>query len=183
LQASHPRPVASRRNIQRQPSSREIRRQHVGGLLLDRPRSDNSTEEETRPSVRHHAHRRDRSQSAGLGRQISPPCLTIPKPKLNKVHYAAHIAALEDKIVQRAVVEILNAIYETDFLGFSYGFRPGRNQHDALDALATAIYRRKVNWILDADIRAFLDSVSWEWLIRFLEHRIADRRLLRLIGK
>src|SRR6266498_1339159 len=93
------------------------------------------------------------------------------------------IASLEDKIVQRAVVEVLNAIYETDFLGFSYGFRPGRSQHDALDALATAIYRKKVNWILDADIRAFFDSVSWEWLIRFLEHRIADRRLLRLIGK
>src|SRR5947208_12310515 len=91
LQSSHPQPVASRRNIQRQLSSREIRRQHVGGLLLDRPRAHNSTEEEARPSVRHHPHRRDRSQSAGLGRQISPPCLTIPKPKLNKVHYAAHI--------------------------------------------------------------------------------------------
>src|SRR5512144_241006 len=93
------------------------------------------------------------------------------------------IAALEDKIVQRAVVEILNAIYETDFLGFSYGFRPGRSQHQALDALATAIYRKRVNWILDADVRAFFDSVSWEWLVRFLEHRIADRRLVRLIGK
>jgi group II intron reverse transcriptase/maturase len=70
-----------------------------------------------------------------------------------------------------------------DFLGFSYGFRPKRSQHDALDALATAIYRKKVNWILDADIRAFFDTVNWEWLVRFLEHRIADRRLLRLIGK
>jgi len=93
------------------------------------------------------------------------------------------IAALEDKIVQRAVVEILNAIYKADFLGFSYGFRPGRSQHDALDALATAIYQEKVNWILDTDIRAFFDTVSQEWLMRFLEHRIADRRLLRLIGK
>jgi group II intron reverse transcriptase/maturase len=105
----------------------------------------------------------------------------IPKPDGRQRPLG--IAALEDKIVQRAVVEILNAIYETDFLGFSYGFRPGRSQHDALDALATAIYREKVNWILDADIRAFFDTVSQEWLMRFLEHRIADRRLLRLIGK
>src|SRR5512134_3131699 len=105
----------------------------------------------------------------------------IPKPDGRQRPLG--IAALEDKIVQRAVVEILNAIYETDFLGFSYGFRPGRSQHRALDALATAIYRKKVNWILDADIRAFFDSVSWEWLVRFLEHRIADRRLVRLIGK
>jgi group II intron reverse transcriptase/maturase len=101
------------------------------------------------------------------------------------------IAALQDKpapadgpgIVQRAVVEVLNAIYETEFLGSSYGFRPGRSQHDALDALAVAIYRRKVNWILDADIRSFFDSLSHDWLARFLEHRIGDRRLLRLIGK
>lgn len=105
----------------------------------------------------------------------------IPKPDGRQRPLG--IAALEDKIVQRAVVEILNAIYETDFLGFSYGFRPGRSQHDALDALSTAIYRKRVNWILDADIRAFFDSVSWEWLNRFLEHRIADRRLLHLIGK
>jgi RNA-directed DNA polymerase len=105
----------------------------------------------------------------------------IPKPDGRQRPLG--IAALEDKVVQRAVVEILNAIYETDFLGFSYGFRPGRSQHDALDALAAAIYRKKVNWILDADIRAFFDSVSWEWLVRFLEHRIAERRLLRLIGK
>jgi group II intron reverse transcriptase/maturase len=105
----------------------------------------------------------------------------IPKPDGRQRPLG--IASLEDKIVQRAVVEILNAIYETDFLGFSYGFRPGRSQHDALDALATAIYRKKVNWILDADIRSFFDTVSWEWLMRFLEHRIADRRLLRLIGK
>ena len=105
----------------------------------------------------------------------------IPKPDGRQRPLG--IAALEDKIVQRAVVEMLNAIYETDFLGFSYGFRPGRSQHQALDALAIAIYRKKVNWILDADIRAFFDSISQEWLIRFLEHRIADRRLLRLIGK
>jgi group II intron reverse transcriptase/maturase len=93
------------------------------------------------------------------------------------------IAALEDKIVQRALVEVLNAIYEEDFLGFSYGFRPGRGQHDCLDALAAGICRTKVNWILDADIRAFFDSVSHEWLIRFVEHRIGDPRVIRLIGK
>jgi len=93
------------------------------------------------------------------------------------------IAALEDKIVQRALVEVLNAIYEEDFLGFSYGFRPGRSQHDCLDALATGICRTKVNWILDADLRSFFDSVSHEWLIRFLEHRIGDQRVIRLISK
>jgi group II intron reverse transcriptase/maturase len=105
----------------------------------------------------------------------------IPKPDGRQRPLG--IAALEDKIVQRAVVEVLNAIYETDFLGFSYGFRPGRSQHQALDALATAIYRKRVNWVLDADIRAFFDSISHDWLMRFLEHRTADRRLLRLIGK
>jgi RNA-directed DNA polymerase len=93
------------------------------------------------------------------------------------------IAALEDKIVQRAVVEVLNAIYETDFLGFSYGFRPKRSQHDALDALAFAITRTKVSWIWDADVSKFFDSVSHEWLIRFVGHRIGDTRIIRLIRK
>jgi RNA-directed DNA polymerase len=93
------------------------------------------------------------------------------------------IAALEDKIVQRAVVEVLNAIYETDFLGFSYGFRPGRKPHDALDALAAGVMRKKVNWVLDADIRDYFESLDQAWLVRLLEHRIADRRVLRLIKK
>jgi group II intron reverse transcriptase/maturase len=93
------------------------------------------------------------------------------------------IAALEDKIVQRAVVEVLAAVYEPDFLGFSYGFRPGRSPHHALDALAAAILRRRVNWVLDADIRDFFTSLDHGWLARFLEHRIADRRVLRLIQK
>src|SRR6266852_667413 len=93
------------------------------------------------------------------------------------------IASLEDKIVQRAVVEVLNAIYETDFLGFSYGFRPGRKPHDALDALAVGIYKKKVNWILDADIADFFSKLDQAWLMRFLEHRIADGRVLRLIRK
>lgn len=93
------------------------------------------------------------------------------------------IAALEDKIVQQAARTVLECIYEQDFLGFSYGFRPGRNQHRALDALYMAITKRKVNWILDADIRGFFDNISHEWLMKFLEHRIADRRMLRLLKK
>jgi RNA-directed DNA polymerase len=93
------------------------------------------------------------------------------------------VAALEDKIVQAALVKILTPVYEAEFLGFSYGFRPGRSQHDALDALAFGISRRKVNWILDADISSFFDTINHEWLIRFLEHRIGDKRVIRLILK
>src|SRR5207247_357756 len=85
--------------------------------------------------------------------------------------------------LQRAVVEVLNAVYEVDFLGFSYGFRPGRSPHDALDALAVGIEKRKVNWILDADIRGFYDAIGHGWMRRFVEHRIADKRVLRLIQK
>jgi group II intron reverse transcriptase/maturase len=105
----------------------------------------------------------------------------IPKPDGRQRPLG--VAALEDKILQRAVVEVLNAIYENDFLGFSYGFRPGRSQHDALDALAAGIETRRVNWVLDADIRDFFTSLDWGWLEKFLEHRIADRRVLRLIQK
>jgi group II intron reverse transcriptase/maturase len=93
------------------------------------------------------------------------------------------IATLEDKIVQRAVVEVLNAIYEEDFLGFSYGFRPGRSPHDALDALTVGIERRRVNWVLDADVKDFFTSLDHDWLARFVEHRVADKRVLRLIQK
>src|SRR6202522_532910 len=93
------------------------------------------------------------------------------------------VPVLEDKIVQRATVEVLNAIYETDFLGFSYGFRRGRSQHQALDALYTGLLTRKVNWVLDLDIRGFFDALSHEWLVKFIEHRIADRRVVRLIQK
>jgi len=106
----------------------------------------------------------------------------IPKPGSDKQRPLG-IAALEDKIVQRAVVAVLNAIYEEDFLGFSYGFRPGRGQHDALDALSVAISETRVNWILDADIRSFFDGLSQEWLVRFLEHRIGDERVIRLVRK
>ena len=93
------------------------------------------------------------------------------------------VPVLEDKIVQRATVEVLNAIYETDFLGFSYGFRPGRSQHNALDALYIGLERKKVNWVLDLDIRSFFDEISHDWLVEFIQHRIADRRVVRLIQK
>jgi group II intron reverse transcriptase/maturase len=105
----------------------------------------------------------------------------IPKPDGRQRPIA--VAALEDKIVQRATATLLNAIYEEDFLGFSYGFRPGRGAHDALDALVVGIDSRKVSYILDADIRSFFDEVSQEWLIRFVEHRIGDKRIIRLIRK
>ncbi len=106
----------------------------------------------------------------------------IPKQGTDKLRPLG-IAALEDKIVQRAVVVVLNAIYEEDFLGYSYGFRPGRGQHDALDALSVAICETPVNWILDADIRSFFDGLSQEWLVRFLAHRIGDERVIRLVRK
>lgn len=93
------------------------------------------------------------------------------------------VPALEDKLVQSATVEVLNAVYETDFVGFSYGFRPGRSQHNALDALSVGITTRKVSWVLDADIRGFFDAIDHDWLMKFVEHRIADRRVLRHIKK
>jgi group II intron reverse transcriptase/maturase len=104
-------------------------------------------------------------------------------PKADGRQRPLGIASLEDKIVQRAVVEVLNAIYEEDFLGFSYGFRPGRKQHDALDALAVGLEKRRVNWVLDADIRGFFDTINHEWLVKFVEHRIADQRIVRLMHK
>ncbi len=104
-------------------------------------------------------------------------------PKADGKQRPLGIASLEDKIVQYALVKILNAVYENDFMGFSYGFRPGRSQHNALDALATGLVRTNVNWVLDADISQFFDKVSHEWLIRFIEHRIGDQRVIRLIRK
>jgi group II intron reverse transcriptase/maturase len=104
-------------------------------------------------------------------------------PKTDGRQRPLGVPTLEDKLVQRAVVEVLNAIYEPDFLGFSYGFRPKRSPHQALDALTVGIETRKVNWVLDADIRAFFETLDHEWLIRFVEHRVADRRVVRLIQK
>jgi group II intron reverse transcriptase/maturase len=104
-------------------------------------------------------------------------------PKTDGRQRPLGVPALEDKLVQRAVVEVLYAISDTDFLGFSYGFRPGRSPHDALDALATGLLTKKVNWVLDADIRSFFDTLEHGWLVKFLEHRVADRRVVRLIQK
>src|SRR6478672_2017612 len=104
-------------------------------------------------------------------------------PKADGTQRPLAILCLEDKVVQQAVATVLEAIYEEDFVGFSYGFRPGRGQHDALDALHVGILRRRVNWVLDADIQGFFDAMSHSWIIRFLEHRIADKRILRLVAK
>ena len=129
------------------------------------------------------ANLRDLSGRLQRGAYRAKPVRRVYIPKADGRQRPLGVPALEDKIAQRAAVEVLNAIYETDFLGFSYGFRPGRSQHQALDALYTGLLTRKVNWVLDLDIRGFFDGISHEWLVKFIEHRIADRRVVRLVQK
>src|SRR5439155_9083079 len=128
-------------------------------------------------------HLRDLQARVARGAYRAKPSRRAYIPKADGRSRPLGIAALEDKILQRAVVEVLNAVYEQDFVGFSYGFRPGRSPHHALDALAAGIKRKRVNWVLDADFREFFTSLDHRWLVRFLEHRIADGRVLRLIQK
>jgi RNA-directed DNA polymerase len=129
------------------------------------------------------ANLRDLHARVQSGRYRASPSRRVRIPKADGRLRPLGIATLEDKIVQRAVTEVLNAVYEADFLGFSYGFRPGRSPHRALDALTAGIMSRKVNWVLDADIRDFFGQLDRDWLMKFLRHRIADERVLRLVSK
>ena len=126
---------------------------------------------------------RDLSGRLQRGAYRAKPVRRVFIPKPDGRQRPLGVTTLEDKIVQRATVEVLHAVYEADFLGFSYGFRPGRSPHMALDALAVGIRQKDVNWVLDADIRGFFDAIDHEWLMRFIEHRIRDRRVLRHIKK
>jgi group II intron reverse transcriptase/maturase len=129
------------------------------------------------------ANLKDLSERLQRGAYRAKPVRRVYIPKPDGRQRPLGVTTLEDKVVQRALVLVLNCIYETDFLGFSYGFRPGRKPHDALDALYVGIKRRKVNWVLDADIRGYFDAISHECLVKLVEHRIADRRVVRLIQK
>jgi RNA-directed DNA polymerase len=125
----------------------------------------------------------DLSARLKQGAYRARPVRRVYIPKADGRQRPLGVTALEDKIVQRATVAVLNAVYETDFLGFSYGFRPRRSQHNALDALYAGLLTRQVNWVLDLDIRGFFDAIDHGWLVQFVEHRIADRRVVRLIQK
>lgn len=125
----------------------------------------------------------DLSARLKRGAYRAKPVRRVLIPKSDGRMRPLGVTTLEDKVVQRAVVEVLNHIYEADFVGFSYGFRPGRGQHDALDALYVGITERKVSWVLDLDVRDFFTTINHEWLVKFVEHRIADRRIVRLIQK
>ena len=126
---------------------------------------------------------RDLSERLGRGAYRAQPVKRAYVPKLDGGQRPIGLPVLEDKIVQRCVVQVLTAIYDREFFGFSYGFRAGRNQHQALAALREALRTKKVNWVLDADLRAFFDTLGHEWLVKFIEHRIGDRRIVHLIQK
>ena len=126
---------------------------------------------------------RDLSARLKRGAYRAKPVRRVYIDKADGSRRPLGVPTVEDKVVQRATSEVLGAVYEQDFLGFSYGFRPGRSPHDALDALSAAITKKKVNWVLDADIRGFYDALDHEWLVKFVEHRISDRRVIRLIHK
>jgi group II intron reverse transcriptase/maturase len=128
-------------------------------------------------------HLQDLSRRLGRGAYRASPAQRVYVPKSDGRQRPIGVPVLEDKVVQRATVAVLNQIYETEFLGFSYGFRPGRSQHDALAALDKAMVAKKVNHVLDADIRGFFDAISHEWMVKFVEHRIGDKRVIRLIQK
>jgi RNA-directed DNA polymerase len=129
------------------------------------------------------AHLEDLSGRLRRGAYRAKPVRRVFIPKPDGRQRPLGVTTLEDKVVQRALVRVLNCIYEEDFLGFSYGYRPGRKQHDALDALCVGIERRRVNWVLDADIRGYFDAIDHERLVEFIERRVADRRVVRLIRK
>ena len=129
------------------------------------------------------AHLEDLSGRLKRGAYRAKPVRRVYIPKADGRKRPIGVPTLEDKIVQRATTEVMAAVYEADFLGFSYGFRPGRSQHDALDAVYVGITQRKVNWVLDADIRGFFDAIAHDWLMKFIEHRIADKRVIRHVKK
>jgi len=126
---------------------------------------------------------KDLSERLGRGAYRAKPVRRVHIPKADGRQRPIGVTTVEDKVVQRALVTVLNCIYETDFLDFSYGFRPGRKPHDALDALYVGILRKRVNWVFDADIRGFFDAIDHGNLVKLIEHRIADRRVVRLIQK
>jgi RNA-directed DNA polymerase len=129
------------------------------------------------------ANLQDLSKRLKEGAYRAKPVRRVYIPKADGRQRPLGVPVLEDKLVQRATADVLNAIYETDFLGFSYGFRPGRSQHHALDALYVGLLTKKVSWVLDVDIRGFFDAIDHGWLVKFVEHRIADQRVVRLIQK
>jgi len=158
-----------------------LRRAYLGVKRDASPGIDGQTWQQYGESLEENL--RDLSGRLRKGAYRAKPARRAYVPKADGRQRPIGVVALEDKIVQRSAVEVLNAVYEVDFVGFSYGFRPGRSQHQALDALTVGLRKRKVNWVLDADLRAFFDTLRHAWLETFVGHRIADRRMLRLIQK